>query len=40
LFEVFKAGYAAVVTPEVARLLGREPRTIAEFVHDYRAAVS
>jgi len=40
LFEVFKAGYAAIVTPEVAELLGREPRTIADFAHDYRAVVS
>jgi uncharacterized protein YbjT (DUF2867 family) len=40
LFEVFKAGYAAIVTPEVAELLGRRPRTIADFVHDYRAVVS
>ena len=40
LFAVFKAGYAAIVTPDVAQLLGREPRTIADFVHDYRAVVS
>ena len=40
LFEVFKAGYAATVTPDVAQLLGRQPRTIADFVHDYRAVVS
>ena len=40
LFEVFKAGYAATVTPDVAQLLGREPRTIADFAHDYRAVVS
>ena len=40
LFEVFKAGYATTVTPDVAQLLGRQPRTIADFVHDYRAVVS
>ena len=40
LFEVFKAGYAATVTPDVAQILGREPRTIADFVHDYRSALS
>ena len=40
LFEVFKAGYAATVTPDVAQLLGRQPRTIADFAHDYRAVVS
>jgi uncharacterized protein YbjT (DUF2867 family) len=40
LFEVFKAGYAAIVTPDVAQLLGREPRTIADFAHDYRALLS
>ena len=40
LFAVFKAGYAATVTPDVAQLLGRQPRTIADFVHDYRAVVS
>ncbi len=40
LFEVFKAGYAATVTPDVAQILGREPRTIADFVHDYRSALA
>jgi uncharacterized protein YbjT (DUF2867 family) len=40
LFEVFKAGYAATVTPDVAQLLGRQPRTIADFAHDYKAVVS
>jgi uncharacterized protein YbjT (DUF2867 family) len=40
LFEVFKAGYAATVTPDVAQLLGREPRTIADFARDYRAVLS
>ena len=40
LFEVFKAGYATTVTPDVAQLLGRQPRTITDFVHDYRAVVS
>ncbi|HEY5136547.1 MAG TPA: SDR family oxidoreductase [Candidatus Nanopelagicales bacterium] len=40
LFEVFKAGYAATVTPDVAQLLGRQPRTIADFAHDYRTVVS
>ena len=40
LFEVFKAGYAATVTPDVAQLLGRAPRTIADFAHDYRGALS
>ena len=40
LFAVFKAGYAATVTPDVAQVLGRPPRSIADFAHDYRAAVS
>jgi uncharacterized protein YbjT (DUF2867 family) len=40
LFDVFKAGHAATVTPDVAQLLGREPRTIADFAHDYRAMLS
>jgi uncharacterized protein YbjT (DUF2867 family) len=40
LFEVFKAGYAATVTSDIADLLGREPRTIADFAHDYRAVLS
>jgi uncharacterized protein YbjT (DUF2867 family) len=39
LFDVFRAGYASTVTTGVAELLGREPRTLAEFVHDHRAAV-
>jgi uncharacterized protein YbjT (DUF2867 family) len=38
LFAIFRAGYASTVTPTVANLLGRAPRSPATFVHDYRAA--
>jgi len=36
LYDIFKAGYAATVTPDVAQLLDREPRTIDDFARDYR----
>ena len=38
LFAIFRAGYASTVTPTVANVLGRAPRSLATFVHDYRAA--
>lgn len=38
LFEIFRAGYASTVTPTVANVLGRAPRSLATFVHDYRGA--
>jgi uncharacterized protein YbjT (DUF2867 family) len=39
LFDVFRAGYASAVTPDVAELLGREPRTLPEFVHDHKTVL-
>jgi len=38
LFAIFRAGHASTVTPTVANVLGRAPRSLATFVHDYRAA--
>jgi len=38
LFAIFRAGYASTVTPAVANVLGRAPRSLATFVHDYRWA--
>ena len=38
LFAIFRAGYASTVTPAVASLLDRAPRSLATFVHDYRWA--
>ena len=38
LFAIFRAGYASTVTPTVANVLGRAPRSLATFVHDYRRA--
>ncbi|MDY7543997.1 MULTISPECIES: SDR family oxidoreductase [unclassified Cryobacterium] len=38
LFEIFRAGYASTVTPTVANVLGRAPRSLTTFVHDYRGA--
>ena len=38
LFAIFRAGYASTVTPTVANVLGRAPRSLATFVHDYRWA--
>jgi uncharacterized protein YbjT (DUF2867 family) len=38
LFAIFRAGYASAVTPTVANVLGRAPRSLATFVHDYRSA--
>lgn len=40
LFTVYRAGYAATVTPNVANILGRAPRSLATFVHDYRAVIT
>jgi NAD(P)H dehydrogenase (quinone) len=37
LFAIFRAGLASTVTPTVANVLGRAPRSLAIFVHDYRA---
>ena len=34
---VIKAGYAAGLSPDVQRLLGRAPRTFAAFVQEYKA---
>lgn len=38
LFEIFRAGHASTVLPTVQEVLGREPRSLATFVHDYRSA--
>ena len=38
LFAIFRAGYASTVTPTVANVLGRAPRSLTTFVHDYRLA--
>jgi uncharacterized protein YbjT (DUF2867 family) len=38
LFEIFRAGYASTVLPTVQEVLGRAPRSLATFVHDYRSA--
>ena len=38
LFEIFRAGYASAVLPTVVEVLGRAPRSLATFVHDYRSA--
>ncbi|MEO6145347.1 MAG: SDR family oxidoreductase [Dermatophilaceae bacterium] len=40
LFEIFRAGYASTVLPTVQEVLGRAPRSLATFVHDYRSAFS
>ena len=40
LFDVFRAGYASAVTTDAAEVLGREPRTRTEFVHDQSTARS
>jgi len=38
LFEIFPAGYASTALPTVQEVLGRTPRSLATFVHDYRSA--
>ncbi len=38
LFEIFRAGYASTVLGTVQEVLGRAPRSLATFVHDYRSA--
>jgi len=38
LFAIFRAGSASDVTPTVANVLGRAPRSLATFIHDYREA--
>ena len=38
VFAIFRAGYAATITPTVANVLGRAPGSLATFVHDYRWA--
>ena len=40
LFAIFRAGYASILTPTVADVRGRAPRSLATFVHDYRRAFS
>ena len=37
LFAIFRAGYASTVTPTVAEILGRPPRSLSTFVHDHRS---
>ena len=37
-FEIFRAGYASAALPTVAEVLGRAPRSLATFVHDYQSA--
>ena len=34
LFAAFGAGYASLVTADVADVTGRQPRSLATFVHD------
>lgn len=38
LYTVARLGMAANITHELSTLLGRAPRTIADYVHDYRQA--
>lgn len=38
LFDIYEKGYAAAVSPDVERVLGRPPRTFEAFVEDHRAA--
>ena len=37
LFAIFRAGYASTVSPAVADVLGRSPRSLKSFIHDHRS---